>query len=100
MVDGTPIDNATGNSTDMQTGRGGVDFGNAAMDINPSDIASVSVLKGAAASALYGSRASNGVILITTKKGKDKKGMGISVNSQITVGNVDLETLPVYQDTY
>ena len=44
----------------MQTGRGGVDFGNAAMDINPSDIASVSVLKGAAASALYGSRASNG----------------------------------------
>ena len=100
VVDGAPIDNETGNSTDMQTGRGGVDFGNAAMDINPSDIASVSVLKGAAASALYGSRASNGVILITTKKGKEKKGMGISVNSQITVGNVDLETLPVYQDSY
>ena len=52
VVDGTPIDNTTGNSLSMQTGRGGVDFGNAAMDINPSDIASVSVLKGAAASAL------------------------------------------------
>ncbi len=100
VVDGTPIDNSTGNSTSMQTGRGGVDFGNAAMDINPSDIESVSVLKGAAASALYGSRASNGVILITTKKGSKKKGMGITVNSQITVGNVDLETLPVYQDSY
>ena len=41
VVDGTPIDNSTGNSTSMQTGRGGVDFGNAAMDINPSDIESV-----------------------------------------------------------
>ena len=81
VVDGTPIDNETGNSLDAETGRGGVDFGNAAMDINPSDIASVSVLKGAAASALYGSRGANGVILITTKKGKVKKGVGISVNS-------------------
>ena len=100
VVDGTPIDNSTGNSTDMQTGRGGVDFGNAAMDINPADIASVSVLKGAAASALYGSRGANGVILITTKKGKKKDGLGITINSQVTVGTVDLETLPVYQDSY
>ena len=100
VVDGTPIDNETGNSRDTVTGRGGVDFGNAAMDINPNDIASVSVLKGAAASALYGSRASNGVILITTKKGKAKEGMGISFNSQITTGTVDMETLPVYQDQY
>jgi TonB-linked SusC/RagA family outer membrane protein len=100
VVDGTPIDNATGNSSSTVTGRGGVDFGNAAMDINPNDIASVSVLKGAAASALYGSRASNGVILITTKKGKAKEGIGISFNSQLTTGSVDLETLPVYQDQY
>ena len=100
VVDGTPIDNSTGNSDDNNTGRGGVDFGNAAMDINPNDIESVSVLKGAAASALYGSRASNGVILITTKKGKATKGLGISVNSQITTGTVDMETLPVYQDQY
>ncbi len=100
VVDGTPIDNETGNSLSAQTGRGGVDFGNAAMDINPSDIASVSVLKGAAASALYGSRGSNGVILITTKKGKVKKGLGISVNSQTTFGFVDKSTLPVYQNQY
>ena len=100
VIDGTPIDNLTGNSRDNNTGRGGVDFGNAAMDINPNDIESVSVLKGAAASALYGSRASNGVILITTKKGKAQEGLGISFNSQITTGTVDMETLPVYQDQY
>jgi hypothetical protein len=46
VVDGTPIDNETGNSLNAETGRGGVDFGNAAMDINPSSIASVSILKG------------------------------------------------------
>ena len=57
----------------MQTGRGGVDFGNAAMDINPSDIESVSVLKGAAASALYGSRASNGVILLQQRKVQEER---------------------------
>ena len=100
VVDGTPIDNETGNSSSTVTGRGGVDFGNAAMDINPNDIASVSVLKGAAASALYGSRASNGVILITTKKGKAKEGgIGISFSSQITTGSLTLK-LPVYQDQY
>lgn len=100
VIDGTPIDNETGNDGSTERGRGGVDFGNAAMDINPNDIESVSVLKGAAASALYGSRASNGVILITTKKGKAKEGLGISFNSQITTGTVDMETLPVYQDQY
>ena len=100
VIDGTPIDNETGNSRNTQTGRGGVDFGNAAMDINPADIASVSILKGAAASALYGSRGANGVVLITTKKGKAKEGLGISVNSQITAGYADKSTLPVYQDQY
>lgn len=106
VVDGTPIDNETGNSDDMNEGRGGVDFGNAAMDINPDDISSVSVLKGAAASALYGSRAQNGVILITTKKGQarqtegNKKSIGITFNSQATVGYVDMETLPVFQNQY
>jgi TonB-linked SusC/RagA family outer membrane protein len=100
VIDGTPIDNETGNSRQMEDGRGGVDFGNAAMDINPDDIASISVLKGAAASALYGSRGANGVVLITTKKGAKKKGLGISFNSQITVGQVDKSTLPVYQNQY
>jgi TonB-linked SusC/RagA family outer membrane protein len=107
VVDGTPIDNETGNSVidrqwrNTQEGAGGVDFGNPAMDINPSDIASVSVLKGAAASALYGSRGANGVILITTKTGKQKRrGLGITVNSQTTYGYVDKSTLPVYQNQY
>lgn len=100
VVDGTPIDNETGNSRAMQRGGGGVDFGNAAMDINPNEIASVSILKGAAASALYGSRGANGVVLITTKKGKEKEDVGISFNSQTTVGYVDRTTLPVYQNQY
>ena len=96
VVDGTPIDNSTGNSTDMQTGRGGVDFGNAAMDINPADIASVSVLKGAAASALYGSRGANGVILITSKKGKKKDGLGITINSSNSYLRVDRNSKTIF----
>ena len=56
VVDGTPIDNSTGNSLDIQTGRGGVDFDNAVTDINPSDIESVSVLKGAGFSPLWFSK--------------------------------------------
>jgi len=68
VVDGVPYNNDNTNSADQVTGRGGYDYGNAAADINPDDIESVTVLKGAAASALYGSRGNNGVILITTKK--------------------------------
>ena len=100
VVDGTPISNITPNTSDMRRGGGGFDYGNAAMDINPEDVESVSVLKGAAATALYGSRASNGVILITTKKGKDKPGLGITFNSQIMIGSVDESTLPSYQYEY
>jgi TonB-dependent SusC/RagA subfamily outer membrane receptor len=59
-----------------------VDYGNPAADINPDDIASITVLKGASAGALYGSRAGNGVILITTKSGRGaKRGLGVSINS-------------------
>jgi len=94
VVDGVPFDN-----TNLSVK--GYDLGNAASDINPDDIASVSVLKGAAASALYGSRASNGVILITTKKGsRHPNGLGVSVNLGIQVGRVDNSTLPTYQTTY
>ena len=57
------------------------DYGNGAAEINPEDIESMSVLKGAAASALYGSRAGNGVILITTKSGKGQQGLGVSISS-------------------
>ncbi len=100
VVDGTPINNDTFNSSDQRTGRGGFDYGNAASDINPNDIESVNVLKGAAATALYGSRGQNGVIMITTKKGKRGKGIGVEINSSITVGSVDNETLPKYQKQY
>ena len=74
VIDGTPVLNETYNSTDQKTGRGGYDYGNAASDINPDDIESVNVLKGAAATALYGSRASNGALIITTKKRQKSKG--------------------------
>lgn len=98
VVDGTPIDNSNYNSQDQTSGNGGRDYGNAAQDINPDDIESISILKGPSASALYGSRASNGVILITTKSGEGKKGIGVSVNSSTMFSNVFL--LPEMQNEY
>ncbi|WP_233890276.1 SusC/RagA family TonB-linked outer membrane protein, partial [Tenacibaculum piscium] len=102
VIDGVPMNNDNTNTADQKKGGndGGFDYGNAASDINPDDIASMSVLKGAAASALYGSRAANGVIIITTKKGREAKGFGVTVNSGITIGSVDKETLPEYQKEY
>jgi TonB-linked SusC/RagA family outer membrane protein len=98
VVDGVPISNANTNSTGQQTGGGGYDYGNAAADINPDDIATMTVLKGAAATALYGERAGNGVILITTKKGR--QGLGITVNAGITAGRIDRSTFIKYQKEY
>lgn len=101
VVDGVPINNGTFNGGLQQSGRGGYDYANAAADINPNDIESINVLKGAAATALYGSRGQSGVIMITTKKGnKRKKGIGVEINSSIIVGSVDKETLPKYQKKY
>ncbi len=100
VVDGTPISNSNTNTTNQSTGRGGYDYGNAAMDINPEDIESVNVLKGAAASNLYGSRAANGVIIITTKSGKRQKGIGVTVNSGVSIAKYDKDTFPVYQKEY
>jgi TonB-linked SusC/RagA family outer membrane protein len=100
VVDGIPIDNGNSNSQDQKSGRGGFDYGNAASDINPDDIASINVLKGAAATALYGSRASNGVVMIVTKKGGKQKGIGVTINSSITLGTADKSTLPKYQNKY
>lgn len=99
VVDGVPVDNSNNNSSDQKTGRGGYDYGNAAADINPDDIESVNVLKGAAASALYGSRGANGVIMITTKSRK-ANGMGITINSGLTIGHIDRSTFPKYQKEY
>ncbi len=108
VVDGVPIDNSNTSSAAAATGRGTdvnsrnqagtYDYGNAAADINPDDIESITVLKGAASTALYGSRAANGVIMITSKKGR--RGLGITVNSGFTVGKIDKTTFAERQKEY
>lgn len=80
VVDGVPIANSLNNLRAMGD-RNNVDYGNAISDLNPDDVESVSVLKGPSAAALYGSRAGNGVILITTKSGKKGKGLGVSFST-------------------
>ncbi|MDF7813490.1 SusC/RagA family TonB-linked outer membrane protein [Hymenobacter sp. YC55] len=98
VIDGVPISNNNTNTATQQTGGGGYDYGNAASDLNPDDIATTTILKGAAATALYGERASNGVILITTKKGR--KGLGVTINAGITGGRIDKSTFIKYQKEY
>ena len=90
VVDGTPMDNFTGGVDDVY-GNSGADMGNGLSDINPEDIESMTVLKGASAAALYGSRAGNGVILITTKSGRQNEGLGITVNAGITTESIFLK---------
>ncbi|WP_455644157.1 SusC/RagA family TonB-linked outer membrane protein [Parabacteroides sp.] len=90
VVDGTPMDNFTGGVDDVW-GNSGMDMGNGLSDINPEDIESMTVLKGASAAALYGSRAGNGVILITTKSGRKNEGLGITVNAGITTESIFLK---------
>jgi TonB-linked SusC/RagA family outer membrane protein len=83
VVDGIPVNNNSlfNNSGEAAAGFQEVDFGNGAMDINADDVASVTVLKGPGAAALYGTRAANGVILVSTKNGAGQKGLGLSFNS-------------------
>ncbi len=100
VIDGVPIDNSILNTSYQAKGGAGFDYGNTAADINPNDIESLSVLKGAAATALYGSRAANGVVLITTKKGKQGKGLGVSYSGNYTMGVMDKKTFPEYQNEY
>lgn len=100
VVDGTPVNNNSilNFTNEAAAGFQEVDFGNGAMDINTDDIASLSVLKGPSAAALYGTRASNGVIIITTKKGNYNKGLGVSFSTGFSV-----ETpfkLPQFQNKY
>jgi len=94
VIDGTPIDNRS-----FSGAYDGRDYGNLANDINMYDVESISVLKGASASALYGTRAANGVILVTTKKGgSNKDGIGFSYSS--TSSYDDILILPEYQNEY
>ena len=85
IVDGVPFSD---NNTSNASAYGGYDRGGTSLDINPDDIESISVLKGPNAAALYGSRAGNGVILVTTKKGANKSGFGISYNGNFTWSSV------------
>lgn len=94
IVDGTPIANEN-----FSSGDGGSDYGNLAADIPTTDIEKISVLKGPAATALYGERAANGVVMITTKKGSfGKKGLGVTVSSTVSADRVYV--LPEYQNEY
>ncbi len=100
VVDGVPISGASYNTSAQRSGRTAYDYGSALSDINPDDIENMSILKGAAATAIYGSRGANGVVMITTKKGKQQKGIGVSLNSSVTVGKIDKETFAEYQSEY
>lgn len=111
VVDGIPFDNSQFNSGNFNDGFGngnsqnnnlldGVSYSNRAIDINPDDIESINVLKGAAASALYGTRAANGVIVITTKKGSQTPGkpMNVTFSSSLTFDQIS--QMPGLQNEY
>lgn len=100
VVDGIPINNNTifNFTNEAAAGFQEVDFGNGAMEVNPDDVASVTVLKGPGAAALYGTRASNGVILIKTMDGSERKGLGISINSTTFVDRAF--RLPQFQNQF
>ncbi|WP_206077594.1 SusC/RagA family TonB-linked outer membrane protein [Pontibacter sp. SGAir0037] len=95
VLDGVPMSSdMTSSGVDNAYGAGSgndipIDFGNGIADINPDDIESITVLKGPSAAALYGSRAANGALIITTKSGARKnKGIGITVNTNVSFNNV------------
>jgi TonB-linked SusC/RagA family outer membrane protein len=93
VINGMPIDNSVPGGAATPNGAGGnlatnIDRGDGIAAINPDDIESITVLKGGTAAALYGSRGSNGVILITTKKGVARKGVGVEYNSTYTLDRV------------
>lgn len=97
VVNGLPINNSNSGASQNTTGLN-VDRGDGISMINPDDIETISVLKGGAAAALYGSQAANGVVLITTKSGRAQQGVGVEFNSVATVGSPT--AYPNYQYEY
>lgn len=85
VIDGIPMDNTNQGNAGQY---GGMDMGDGLNNINPDDIQDIQILKGAAASALYGYRGGNGVIMITTKSGKGQSGLGIEVNNNFTLNSI------------
>ncbi|MDR2042635.1 MAG: SusC/RagA family TonB-linked outer membrane protein, partial [Tannerella sp.] len=98
IVDGVPVDNSQLYPASTAGGNQSRDFRNTIADLNSEDIASINVLKGPNAAALYGSRAAHGVVLITTKSGKGQKGLGVSVNTGLTFATI--ATLAEFQNEY
>jgi TonB-linked SusC/RagA family outer membrane protein len=109
IVDGIPFDNSINSNTSAGSagqGSSGEDagrntvFSNRAFDIDPNNIESISILKGAAAAALYGSRAANGVIIVTTKAAKKGSRKGMEVNFASSLNFEQISGIPDYQDVY
>lgn len=102
VIDGVPIDNSAFRDGDDLNNQ--VDYGNRANDINPEDIESVTILKGPGAAAIYGSRASNGAIMYTTKSGKNMKGRGVGKKMDISLSSnttfSSILKLPEFQNEY
>lgn len=100
VVDGIPVSNATGTNPFGTMGYNAIDYGNSIQDLQPNDIESISVLKGPNAAALYGSRAANGAVIITTRSGRRNVGIGVGMTA---TSNLTFESplkLPEYQDKY
>lgn len=98
VVDGVPIINQSNSNPGAGLGGADLDYGDGIFDINPEDIETINVLKGPNASALYGSRGANGVILITTKSGSVKKGFSVEFSSKVAVDQISL--LPRFQNKF
>ncbi|MFV0148330.1 SusC/RagA family TonB-linked outer membrane protein [uncultured Empedobacter sp.] len=97
VIDGIPMSNNNVNGSGASSGSGGRDYGDGAFDMNPDDVESINVLKGGPASALYGSRGANGVIMITTKKGKKGRDE-ITINTGVSFDQVAIS--PKLQKLY
>jgi TonB-linked SusC/RagA family outer membrane protein len=97
VIDGIPVDNETGDANVSTSGNNNLDYGNTAANINPEDIESIEILKGPNAAALYGSRAANGVVLISTKKSNGSK-FKVSFNSNATFQ--EITEFPAYQNMF
>ncbi|MDZ7659541.1 SusC/RagA family TonB-linked outer membrane protein [Fodinibius sp.] len=101
VVDGVPYANQEFNDANTEAGFAGYDYGNTGVDINPDNIASVNVLKGPAAAALYGSRASNGAIVIETKGGrKGSRATQVTFNSSASIQTINKSTFVDHQMQY
>jgi len=99
VVDGMPIYNNSNSDPTNAVASAGIDYGDGIGGINPEDVESINVLKGPAATALYGSRGSNGVVILTTKSGKNAhKGIGVEINSGVTFEKLYL--VPNYQNKF